>query len=52
MGTYGEIEVWLHAFLILALKRKEWSSSRLCRFNLLATLPSSVHNVEGWLWLR
>jgi len=32
METYGEVEVYLHVFLTLALDGEEWSASRPGRF--------------------
>jgi len=33
MKVYGEMEVYLHTFLTLALDGGEWSASHPCHFN-------------------
>jgi hypothetical protein len=51
MKTYGEVEVYLHAFLSSALDGGEWSASRPGRFTPRERAPGT-HCIGGWVGPR
>jgi hypothetical protein len=51
MKTYRGMEVYLHAFLTLALDGDEWSDSRPGRFKP-GEITSGARWVGGWVGLR
>jgi hypothetical protein len=48
MKTYGEVDVWVHIFLTLALVGGEWSASRPGRFTSEERAPGT-HWIGGWV---
>jgi len=51
MKTYWGVEIYCHAFLILALDGGEWSASRSGRFISGGRAPGT-HWIGGWMGPR
>jgi hypothetical protein len=51
MKAYGEVDVWVHAFLTLALVGGEWSASRSGRFTPAERTPG-IHWMGDWVGPR
>jgi hypothetical protein len=51
MKAYGEVDIFIHNFLIWALAGGEWSSSCSCRFTPGENAPS-IHWTGGWVGPR
>jgi hypothetical protein len=51
MKAYGEVDVWIHIFLISALVGGEWSASRPGRFTPGERAPGT-HWIGGWVGPR
>jgi hypothetical protein len=47
MKTYGEVDVYIHVFLILALVRGEWSA--LCKNSFTQGKDPSTNWLGGWV---
>jgi hypothetical protein len=48
LNSYGGVEVWLHAFITLALDGKEWLASRRCRLTPGET-AAHILWIGGWV---